>query len=285
MKVSDQQLRQIIREEVHKELLVEQSFGNYRNAKLQLKSVVGGRVRDRSFSLNQWLRKHRAQIHVINFWAEWCSNCIKEFPHFKEAINNLNKEGANIKFIPIDQPEAASDLNERSDWPNNRSPNIAWGAGQETQFPASLPLTFILKNGKVVHTKAGAFKTQQEFEDVLYKISGKRPKKRRKEVEPGKFFGQKLPDVAADFASISPGAGEKVDSSRPSFPSCGPVGRRGTLTCKCYKKLPRRQTPAGAVWCLGKKVPNRPGRRWPVKCPKEYPTKREQHAVWTLCRK
>jgi len=260
MKVSDQQLRQIIREEVHKELLAEQSFGNYRKAKLQLKSVVAGGVRSRSFSLNQWLGKHPAQIHVINFWAGWCGNCIKEFPHFKEAINNLNKEGANIKFIPIDEVGPASDENERGDWPNNRAPNISWKGGNKAQFPASLPLTFILKNGKVVHTKAGKFKGEQEFGDILYSILG----------------------LGRYEAAKKDAPGEKVDPSRPSFPSCGPVGSRGTLTCKCVRQRPN----AAGVWCFGKKVPNRPGRRWPVKCPKEYPNRGELHKdKYRLCRK
>ena len=268
MKVSGQQLRQIIREEIQKELLTEQSFSSYRKATLTKSSARRGKVRSKDYSMDRWLRKHPAQIQVVNFWASWCGPCKAELPHFKKVMDNLNSRGYNVKFIPISGPMPGSDQAEENlgelSAPTNRAPNIAYSDGNRPKFrDAGPPLTFILENGKVMHTKVGKFKGEQEFGDILYRILG----------------------LGRYEAAKKDAPGEKVDPSRPSFPSCGPEGSRGTLTCKCHKTLPGRPPPAGAVWCLGMKDTERPGRRWPVKCPKEYPTKGERQAVWTLCRK
>ena len=38
-------------------------------------------------------------IYVINFWATWCTPCVKELPHFQKIADNTT--GKKIKFLLV----------------------------------------------------------------------------------------------------------------------------------------------------------------------------------------
>jgi len=38
-------------------------------------------------------------VYVVNFWATWCSPCVKEFPYFDEAAKIYS--GRKVKFLMV----------------------------------------------------------------------------------------------------------------------------------------------------------------------------------------
>lgn len=41
------------------------------------------------------------KVQVINFWATWCAPCIKELPHFAEALNQYSDK-MDLHLISLD---------------------------------------------------------------------------------------------------------------------------------------------------------------------------------------
>jgi thiol-disulfide isomerase/thioredoxin len=52
-----------------------------------------------TLDLNKTLKKN---ILIVNFWALWCSPCIKEMPVLKELSNKLDNTNSMILFINQD---------------------------------------------------------------------------------------------------------------------------------------------------------------------------------------
>lgn len=55
--------------------------------------------------MENWLNKQNDSIYVINFWATWCTPCVKEFPNFEQlALENSSKK-VKILMISLDFPD------------------------------------------------------------------------------------------------------------------------------------------------------------------------------------
>ncbi|HCT30633.1 MAG TPA: thioredoxin [Bacteroidales bacterium] len=55
--------------------------------------------------IEKWLNKQTDSVYVINFWATWCSPCVKEFPFFEQlASENINKK-VKVLMINLDFPD------------------------------------------------------------------------------------------------------------------------------------------------------------------------------------
>ena len=52
--------------------------------------------------LSQW----QGRLVVLNFWATWCSPCLKEIPAFVELQQRLGPRGVQFVGIALDQVEA-----------------------------------------------------------------------------------------------------------------------------------------------------------------------------------
>ncbi len=50
------------------------------------------------------LEKNNDTTYLINFWATWCSPCIKEIPYFEEIGKKYSKEKLKIYLISLDFP-------------------------------------------------------------------------------------------------------------------------------------------------------------------------------------
>ena len=44
------------------------------------------------------------QTYVVNFWATWCSPCIKELPHFEYINKNYNERLIKVVLVSLDLP-------------------------------------------------------------------------------------------------------------------------------------------------------------------------------------
>ena len=45
------------------------------------------------------------QTYVINFWATWCSPCIKELPHFEYVNKKYDNSIVKVFLVSLDLPE------------------------------------------------------------------------------------------------------------------------------------------------------------------------------------
>ncbi len=47
------------------------------------------------------------RLHVVNFWATWCSPCVKEIPGFKKASEAYPADKVDFLFVSLDFPSTA----------------------------------------------------------------------------------------------------------------------------------------------------------------------------------
>lgn len=51
------------------------------------------------------LHQKDEKVYVINFWATWCSPCIKELPAFEELREKYKNKGVEVILASLDFPE------------------------------------------------------------------------------------------------------------------------------------------------------------------------------------
>ena len=44
------------------------------------------------------------KTYVINFWATWCSPCVKEIPHFEEVNKEYKDKNTEVILVSLDFP-------------------------------------------------------------------------------------------------------------------------------------------------------------------------------------
>ena len=50
------------------------------------------------------LESKKDKLHVVNFWATWCSPCVKELPQFISVAEELENENIEFIFVNLDFP-------------------------------------------------------------------------------------------------------------------------------------------------------------------------------------
>jgi peroxiredoxin len=118
------------------------------------------------------LSDYRGKVLVVNFWATWCSPCVKEMPSLQRASEKLTPE--NIRVIGIAMGESHDEISrflkkQRIDFPlladNDSSVTGQW------RIPG-LPTTYVInKKGYVVIRVVGPYEwdspeTLQRLRDV-----------------------------------------------------------------------------------------------------------------------
>ncbi|MEC3876309.1 TlpA family protein disulfide reductase [Chryseobacterium salviniae] len=63
---------------------------------------------------SEFLGKKNDTLYVTNFFATWCGPCVKEIPHFKNKIQELNGKPVKITFVSVDS---------KNDW-NTKVPHF-----------------------------------------------------------------------------------------------------------------------------------------------------------------
>lgn len=49
------------------------------------------------------LSDYRGQVVVMDFWATWCSPCLKSFPQLHEVVNRHEEEGVVLLIVSLDK--------------------------------------------------------------------------------------------------------------------------------------------------------------------------------------
>ena len=110
-------------------------------------------------------KEWQGKIRIINFWASWCSPCLKEIPEFI----TLQKKYAdkNVQFIGIAIDEADEvikyiktiDINYPMLIGSDTGMSLAQQWGNNV---GAVPFTIVVDSkGKIVHQQAGEFSTEQ----------------------------------------------------------------------------------------------------------------------------
>ena len=53
------------------------------------------------------LGKQDGTTYVVNFWATWCSPCVKEIPHFEKLHRASDASGVQVYLVSLDFPRQA----------------------------------------------------------------------------------------------------------------------------------------------------------------------------------
>lgn len=61
--------------------------------------------------LNQRFSQGRDTVYVVNFWATWCSPCVKELPHFELLNKRFSNQPLKVILVSLDfKSKLESDL-------------------------------------------------------------------------------------------------------------------------------------------------------------------------------
>ena len=107
---------------------------------------------------------------VLNFWATWCSPCLKEIPDLVEIQNKFGPRGVILAGLAVEEashvPEFTKAHNINYLVLTGRDKGI-WLLQTLGNKAAGLPFTVVVDGqGKIVFTKRGAV-TRERLEQVL----------------------------------------------------------------------------------------------------------------------
>lgn len=102
------------------------------------------------------LADYRGKVVLVDFWASWCTPCIRSFPWMDEMVEKYGEQGFEIIAINMDQ-EAILAKKFLTRYPNKLT--IAFdpqGEVAEQYEIMGLPNSFILnKQGEIVYKHVG----------------------------------------------------------------------------------------------------------------------------------
>lgn len=128
---------------------------------------------------SEFAKKHlnSDSLVVVNLWATWCKPCVEEMPVFQKLINNNNK--VSFVFMSIDTDKnklqkylatnKINDITLKNAEYRQSILNYLDGLPIDTVSATRMvPITYILKKGKVVHKEVGTIDFE-EFSKILKK--------------------------------------------------------------------------------------------------------------------
>lgn len=109
--------------------------------------------------LGKYLAQKNDTLYVTNFFATWCGPCMREIPHFKKKMEELNGKPVKFTFINLDDKSEWNRSVKKFADENNLASNIILLDGQKldpTFFKAnfkqwdggSIPFTYLRKGDK-----------------------------------------------------------------------------------------------------------------------------------------
>ncbi len=124
------------------------------------------------------LNNEEDRLHVINFWATWCSPCVTELPYFQELSDKYSEEDIKILLISLDFPDQADSrlvpfLKEK----NIQLPVVLmedldynkWISKVDTEWKGNLPATLIFNNKQNKRSFVAGAIEKEELIDLVKK--------------------------------------------------------------------------------------------------------------------
>jgi cytochrome c biogenesis protein CcmG, thiol:disulfide interchange protein DsbE len=130
-------------------LLINTEFSKA-NAKEENLHLVIKTFYDKEFNLD----KMRGKVVVVNFWAQWCSNCAREMKVLESLYQQYHGQGLEIIGVSVDGKNDIKLVLERAK--KLTYPNAMFSNTTVSNFPDihSIPANFIFdKNGNLISTE------------------------------------------------------------------------------------------------------------------------------------
>lgn len=126
--------------------------------------------------LQSMLNKGTDTTLVLNFWASWCTPCLKELPEFEQVGRAYVDQKVKIVFINLDnldkldtkvKPILKRNQIQSETLLLNESDANTWIDKVDPNWQGSLPYTTILNNNKELRVKIESAITREELEIKL----------------------------------------------------------------------------------------------------------------------
>lgn len=123
--------------------------------------------------LLELLSRSNDTTYVVNFWATWCSPCVKEIPYFEELHRDSNGEKLRVVLVSLDFPKQAEMrllpfLKDKGVTASvllmNDHKYNEWIDLVEPSWSGAIPATLVFKNGE------RAFLEKELERDELYEF-------------------------------------------------------------------------------------------------------------------
>ncbi len=118
--------------------------------------------------------KQNDTLYVVNFWATWCDQCVKELPGFQNAYSKFSSHKVKMIFVSINAvrelskvQQFAADKNLQPEVVllNGGNPND-WIDKVDSSWSGALPATVFYKHGKKMYFHEGEL-TQETLTQVI----------------------------------------------------------------------------------------------------------------------
>jgi peroxiredoxin len=99
----------------------------------------------------------RGKVAVVNFWATWCPECVKETPRMVEAHRRFSARGYETIAVAVrDQPERVAEFASRRALPYKVVMDLDGGIAREFGNIRITPTTFVIgRDGRVLRRYVG----------------------------------------------------------------------------------------------------------------------------------